>query len=250
MPVRGLDDYRIRLAGLTRMGARAVSFHVQLSGVPLHKLMPLPPKERGARLRATLMRQLTSLTRHFSGAAFRSRDLRKGSWTLDGTLPANQIQRLALRPEVAEVWVSAIAGRSKYRRPPKDGWFCVWGIVAIHVEGQRSGKMEVEDRLVLVKANDVQDAVNRLRPEWERYAEPYLNPNGYLVRWQLVGIKGVYSVYDERFSPQGTEVYSRLRTVKVKPGYRWNDSSPVPDKRLQPTAHSGIVHTPRLKRRR
>ena len=59
-----------------------------------------------------------------------------------------------------------------------EGWFCVWGIVAIQVEGQRSGMMTVEDRFVLVKACDARDAARRLGPAWKSYAAPYLNPDG------------------------------------------------------------------------
>ena len=224
MAVRGLEDYRLTAVGLARLGARPVAFSVQLLGIPLSKLRPLSPSERDSRLRATLKRQLTALVRRFPHAGLRSRNPRRGSWTLDGTLPANQIRRLALQPEVKDLWVTEIAGRSRRRRFAKERWFCVWGIVAIQVERQRSGTMEVEDRLVLVKAYDDQDAVNRLRPEWERYAEPYLNPDGYLVRWQLVDIKDVFSVNDEKLSPEGSEVYSRLRTVKMKPAYRWQAS--------------------------
>src|SRR5258706_695422 len=224
MAVRGLEDYRLTVSRLARLGTRAVTFNIKLTGMPLSRLMPLSPKERDARLRATLKRQLIRLARRFPKAALRSRNPRKGSWTLDGTLPANQIRRLATQPEVADVWVSAITGRSKYQRSRKEGWFCVLGLVAIQVEGQRSGMIDVEERFVLIKAYDALDAVNRLRPEWERYAEPYLNPSGYLVRWQLVDVKGVYSVSDERLGSMGTEVYSRLRTVKMKPEYRWKGS--------------------------
>lgn len=221
MAVSGLQDYRLTVSGLARLGASPVAFSLQLLGIPLAKLRPLAPRERDSRLRATLKKQLAGLVRRFPQAGLRSRDPRKGSWTIDGTLPANQIRRLAMQPEVAELRVIEIAERQRRRPSAKEGWFCVWGVVAIQIEGQRSGRTDVEDRLVLVKGYDVQDAVNRLRPEWERYAEPYLNPDGYLVRWQLVDIKDVYSVYDEKLSPEGTEVYSRLRTEKMKPAYRW-----------------------------
>jgi hypothetical protein len=119
------------------------------------------------------------------------------------------------------------------------GWFCVWGIVAIQVEGQRSGRMTVEDRFVLVKAFGVDDAVERLGPAWKQYAEPYLNPEGSLVRWQPVEIKDVFGLSDDTLSPEGTEVYSRLRSVRLKPEYRWRPGS-APKKRLQrtPLAHA------------
>jgi hypothetical protein len=36
----------------------------------------------------------------------------------------------------------------------------------------------VENRLVLVKAFGVDDAVDRFATEWKQYAEPLLNPAG------------------------------------------------------------------------
>ncbi|MEO8682220.1 MAG: DUF4288 domain-containing protein [Vicinamibacterales bacterium] len=126
---------------------------------------------------------------------------------------------------MSKVSISAIEGRSASVPAANLAWFCVWGIVAIQVEGQRSGMMKVEDRLVLVKASGVEDAVDRLVPAWKEYAEPYLNPAGYLVRWHLVEIKDVFALCDESLSPEGTEVYSRLRTVKLKPAYRWRPNS-------------------------
>ena len=95
------------------------------------------------------------------------------------------------------------------------------GVVAIQIEGRTQGKVDVEDRFVLVKPYDAKDARRRLRQEWSNYARPYLNPYGYLVRWQLVSVRDIYAVTQEELDPRGTEVYSRLRAEKMKPEYRW-----------------------------
>lgn len=206
---------------LVRLGTCPVKFHLQLKGIALSRIVRFAPRQRDALLRATLKRQFASLDRRFPDAALRSRDAKKGSWTLDGSLPANRISALASRREVASVSVDEVQGRSKRRQRPQLGWWCVWGVVAVQVEGQRSGSVSIEDRFVLVRAYDEEDARRRLQPEWARYANPYLNPSGYLVRWQLLSVKDVYALYDDKLSPAGTEVYSRLRTVRMKPEYRW-----------------------------
>ena len=79
-----------------------------------------------------------------------------------------------------------------------------------------------------MKANDAADAQRRLQRMWTRYAEPYMNPDGYLVRWQLISIRDVYALFDEAIDPRGTEVYSKLRTVRLRPEYRWR-----PEKRTR-----------------
>ena len=109
--------------------------------------------------------------------------------------------------------------------------------------------MTVEDRFVLVKACDARDAARRLGPAWKSHAAPYLNPDGYLVRWQLVEIKDIFALYDDNLSPAGTEVYSRLRTVKLKPEYRWRSRS-APNKRLPADGARRGREAPRLKRER
>jgi len=98
----------------------------------------------------------------------------------------------------------------------------VRGIVAIQIEGRKNGLVGVEDRFVLVKAYDHHDARRRLRNEWSRYAEPYMNSQGYLVRWKLISVRDVYAVMMDSIDPRGTEVYSRLHDERMKPEYRWS----------------------------
>ena len=51
--------------------------------------------------------------------------------------------------------------------------------------------------------------------------EPYMTPAGYLVRWQLISVRDVYTLPDEAIDPRGTEVYSKLRRARMQPEYRW-----------------------------
>ena len=132
---------------------------------------------------------------------------------------------LAAAPSVARIFITSVEGRVPSQEKPTPHWHCVWGIVAIQVEGQTSGMITLEDRLVAVRAFDPEDAKRSLAPMWRRYAEPYVNPEGQLVRWQLLSIQDVYETYDQAIDPQGTEIFSRLRRVRMKSDYRW---SPTP----------------------
>jgi hypothetical protein len=44
-----------------------------------------------------------------------------------------------------------------------------------------------------------------------------------LARWQLISIEDVYALFDDAIDPRGTEVYSKLRTVRMRPEYRWRE---------------------------
>ena len=129
--------------------------------------------------------------------------------------------RAASRPQVNHLMLDTVEGRRKRLRRSGLGWFSVLGVVAIQVEGQVKDSLDLEDRLMLVKANDPEDAQRRLQRMWSRYAEPYMNSAGYLVRWQLISVRGVYTLPDEAIDPRGTEVYSKLRRARMQPEYRW-----------------------------
>ena len=168
----GLDDYQLSPAALRRLGEQSVRFSVQLRGLKMPSLLPLRPKQRDVKLRAALKQQFKQLAQHFPEALLKSRDERRGSWTLDGTLPARKMWAFASRPEVQGLTIHSIDGRRRIARRPTLGWFCVWGVVAIQIEGRTQGKVDVEDRFVLVKAYDAKDARRRLRQEWSNYARP------------------------------------------------------------------------------
>jgi len=220
--ILGLNDYRLTAPGLIRLGEQRVRFSVQLIGLKLESLVRHQPRQRNLKLRAALKKQFKQLANRFPEAHLISRDQRRGSWTLDGELPARRVSALASQSEVQELTILSIDGRRRTLVRPTLGWFCVWGVVAIQIEECTRGNVSVEDRFILVKAYDATDACRRLRQEWSSYARPYLNPDGYLVRWQLASVQDVYAVMQAELDPRGTEVYSRLRTERMKPEYRWH----------------------------
>jgi hypothetical protein len=204
-----LDDFQLTLADLRRLGTRSVTLSIQLAGRTVASLWSLPPKARDAELRIALQNQLAILRQRFPNIEFVSRDKKRPSWTIDAVVPARVVRRLATTPQVNHVVVNAIQGRRKRPRPRTLTWHCVWGIVAVQIEGQAGGLVTVEDRLMLVRGWDKADAQRRLRRTWATYAEPYMNLQGRLVRWQLVEVQDVYEMYDDTIDPRGTEVFSR-----------------------------------------
>lgn len=231
--VSGLDAFGLSLAALTRLGSRQVQCAVQLIGKTAKQLWHHTPKQRDGILRHALARQLTRLRQDFDDTEFIPRSKNKPSW-IDACMPARQVAKVAAKPYVKSVTVDTIEGRRPKRVKPTPVWFCVWGVVAIQIEGRSDGFLDLEDRLVIVKARSAADAQRRLESEWRQYAEPYLNPEGALVRWQLVSIEDVFEMYDD-ISPDGTEVYSRLRKARLRPEHRWSPTSkdiPVPRQRI------------------
>ncbi len=196
----GLDDFGLTPARLSRLGPRLVRVSIDLRGKPVTSLWPLPPRQRDVALRETLAKQLERLRRAFPEIEFVSRGKDKPSWTIDATVPADQVAELASSRPVKCLVLETIEGRRKRVRRPGLSWFCVWGVVAIQIEERVNGSLTVEDRLALVKAHDCEDAKGRLQHMWSSYAEPYMNPDGYLVRWQLIDIRDIYELSDRATS--------------------------------------------------
>lgn len=141
-------------------------------------------------------------------------------WTLDGTLPARAVRSVAGTPGV-HVYVKDIRGLRRKRSRRATGWFCVWGRVALQVEGKSRGMIDIEDRLVLVKAPNEQQAKARLSRYWREYSKPYLNNRGELIRWKFEEVGDVYELLEEEIDPSGTEVYSRLVQRRMRAEDRW-----------------------------
>jgi len=217
--IEALDAWGLTPAGLRRLGDRRVDVSVDLAAGTVSSLVRLTPRKRLERVRAALAAQSDDLRRAFPDAGLRRNG--EDSYTLEGALPARRLCELAARREVKDLCIHGIEGLRRKEPAPEMRWFCVWGIVAIQVEGVSRGPATVEDRLVLVKAWDEEDAERGLKAEWAAYAAPYLNVRGELVRWKLIEIQGVHRLLDKEIDPRGTEVYSRLRSERMRAMHRW-----------------------------
>ena len=219
--IHGLAAYRLSLSRLKSLGARPVGLSIQLKGLAVARLAKLRPKERRLRNDEACREGLKRLRRRWPEIDIEVRGAERSPRTLDAVVPAAAVARLAAESAVSYVWVQKVRGLPRRRQKRRKEFFCVWGSVAIQVEGRRRGLVDVEDRLVLVKAFSPGDAQKRLLKAWRQYAEPYLNYRGELVRWQLVEVLDVYSVWEDEIDPAGTEVYSRIRSKRMKRKYRW-----------------------------
>jgi len=217
----GLEDYRLKLGDLRRLGDRRIGISVSLRAPDFKPLFPLPPQERNAWLLEFLNRALEGVRSRWPGTVIVPRG-KSLPWTSDSTIEARNLPDILRYPELSGVSVEKIPGLRKKRAPRQLSFFAVRGRVAIQVEGQTEGMMSMEDRIVLVRAFSFDDAEHRLKANWESYAEPYLNPDGAMVRWQLVEIEDVYELDTNEIDPRGTEAYSRLSRHRVRPELVWH----------------------------
>ena len=220
--VVGLGDYGLDLGQLEGVAPRRLTYSFSLKGLDVSGLASLSPKDRMAAVSEHLSQSLSAIERQFSFDSIKPRD-RKKPWISDAVSDVPTFIVLSRSRRVEYLFVNRIAGLRRHRKRAKPmSFFSVRARVAIQVEGQTSGMQDVEDRIVIVKAKSFEDAEKRLKGEWERYARPYLNPEGEMVRWQLEEIVDVYDVMEDTIDPKGTEVYSSFSARRMKPEYEWH----------------------------
>src|SRR5262249_52363444 len=134
--IYGLDDFRLSPPALKRLGARPVGISIQQRGPALSRLIPLRPKQREKRMREKLQAGLRRLRRRCPDAGITARGNGRLPWTLDAVLPAAVVARIAAEPGVEHVFVNKVRGLRPKRAASRPGLFCVWGSIAIQVEGR------------------------------------------------------------------------------------------------------------------
>lgn len=103
-------------------------------------------------------------------------------------------------------------------------WFAVRARFAIQIESQTKGMQTYEERIILIKSKTEDKAKKQLLKEFNNYGKPYLNSDGYMVRWQFEKFIDIYWVFDDEINKQGkqgAEVFSVLKNRRMKPEYQW-----------------------------
>jgi hypothetical protein len=222
----GLHEFGLTTASLRALGERPVRLRVSFAWPELtSRFLRLRPAERKAEMDRRKREGLRRARSRWPDCGVERDGSTRAPHGFEVTLPARAAERLARDKSYSFVYLESVQGRRKHRqrpRKPRMEWYAVRGQVAVQVEGQTRGIQGVEDRIVLVKALDFDDAVLRLKREWVRYARPYLNPYGQRVRWQLEEIVDVYSTMERELDPRGVEVYSKLTGRKMTRSREWH----------------------------
>lgn len=204
------------VTALARRGTR-VRIRIRLAWPRASRLRALAPAERLASVSRTLDRNFARLADLLGPTAAVQRIDRSG---LDANVAARLVSTLIRMSAVASVEVLAIPGVK--RRPEQrvtklaPTWFSVRGEVVIDIEGRTRGMQSVEDRIVLLRARDEAAARRRFEALCDDGSAPYLNDRGQFVTWRLERIVDVYQLLDQRISPDGTEVYSKFRSRRLR----------------------------------
>lgn len=223
-----LDRYGVTLKGLRKLGSRKVTLHAYLRRPEPKTLFRYSPPERLEKVRAWYERQAREAVRGWPGttcAVQRSSTPPYRPYAVVDVLAAASVHLLPPISELDSIWIDGIDGLQAAKGKPSLGWFTVHARVAVQVEGQTQGMQTYEERFMTVKAMNFEDAERKVRPEFKAYAEPYLNSDGEMVRWQLEEVVDVYEMYDGPFTGGSVEVFSMLKKRRMRPNLVWKPRS-------------------------
>jgi hypothetical protein len=230
--VIGLDAYGLAPEGLYRLGEVPVEVEAHIRNSPdvypsharFRKLLAWSPEERRAAVRRWRIRHHDKLCAALSPYVFAVLRFNGDPVGVRVWLPAKDVRRVFTGDEIECVKVLRIKGTRRKRvvavKTPK--WFAVKARFAKQIEGETKGMQTYEDRIVLVLARSSEEAEHKAMREFRQYEAPSLTTIGHFYRWGFEAILDIYDLYENAINPEGTEVYSEIKTRRMKPAYKWN----------------------------
>jgi hypothetical protein len=195
-----------------------VTLHLQYPDIT--SLLDLKPKQR---IKAIDQDQLNKLRTLIAFGDFSDHEVigtLKRPTGIKVTLMLSKLQGMDGDQLISGITVHNIENakmRAQKRKSDKQ-FFCVKMTVLIEVENVKSKNQDIEKRFVLIKAASCEDAIEKLKLQKDKYATPYLNPAGRLVRWRIISFDDCYETDiaspKDIESVEGVEIYSKLKSKK------------------------------------
>lgn len=184
-----------------------------------------PPGERRRKLAALLRAKYQALKAALPPGPFEKLGTHYRPVGIRRRLSARQLPALLAQPAVEGVWLEKIEGLAPLARAAEPTCWSIKARFAVQVEHETTGLQLVEERILLVAALHEEDARQKLLLTFARYAEPYLNAAGLLVRWQFEEFLDAYEVeagpLAALLSAEGLEVFSTTSHRRLTPAQAW-----------------------------
>ncbi|MDQ2794857.1 MAG: DUF4288 domain-containing protein, partial [Bacteroidota bacterium] len=217
--ILGLQDWNLTVAALPELENPA-RVHITVPYPHCKSVLGYPPAERTRRINAQMRKDFSTLKALLGKVPFEKMGTHFRPIGAKVTLPLNRLPLLATEA-VKSISIEAVEGFNRQESMPKS---CFWSIkvrFVIQIANETGGRQKYEDRIMLVKALDQEDAQRKLLPSFESYSEPYLNSAGLLVRWRFEQFLDAYltdvASLKAFLNDEGVEVFSELGNRKLKP---------------------------------
>jgi len=220
-----LEDFGLTISQFLKI-KKKVSVKINLRYPKYDKFYVYSPVDRRKKINEVLKKEYDSLVKILPNIKFKKNVIKKGIRSIEIELLASSVKLFENRKFIESIWIDKIQGLRKKKKKREKLWYAVRANFSIQIEGFKGGLQQYEDRIIVVKAYNHEDAEKVAEKEFKEYCDnPYLNTDLRMVRWHYEKITDVYemlSVYKDKFNQSGTEVYSKFRMRKLKPEYEWH----------------------------
>lgn len=205
-----------------------VDVSIHFNYPPIEEVKDLEPAQRVKRVTDIVRQSIETVVAQFQPATFSPSPSNRRPRGMKCSLPVSMLTALSDMEQVMSATITSVAGGKKAVRRKKkvQQFFCVRMTAAIQIEGVSDGLQGYEERFVLIKASSSEDAYNRVEASSSAYAKPYLNSDGFLVRWKVESWDDCYetgiTTLAEFNDPEGVEVFPVIKRRRMTPERVWD----------------------------
>ncbi|MCM8525901.1 MAG: DUF4288 domain-containing protein [Lentisphaeraceae bacterium] len=162
-----------------------------------------------------VVRQLTQKDYKIIGSTYDPRGI-------EGWFSSEDLLNMYDSKKFGSIFVEKVDGIEfqEKENPEKFGWYSVSAKYAIQIENQIKGLQTQEDRILLVRARNIEEVKSKVKQDAKVYSKPYLNIDQNLVRWKLIEIIDIEFIEHE-LEDDVIEVSSKLYDKRIKPKMIW-----------------------------
>lgn len=203
-----------------------VSIHIQYPDY--EKFIDCKPKERRKKIDQELKESLNKLISLSLFDQFKVTGTKKSPRVLKTKVKFSALRKLSKLDYISLISVGSVdhAIKIEVHQAPVDKYFCVKMTAVIEIEGVSSKRQSIEQRFVIIRAKTSDEAYEKLEAQRDDYTHTYLNSDGRLVRWRIDSFDNCYETDIKKpkdiDDPEGIEVYSKLKSRKVKTPVVWD----------------------------
>jgi hypothetical protein len=189
----------------------------------LGTMKKMTPKERVSFIDNKFQKDLLKIKAKLNGQTFQLLGTTRKPRGIKIKASTQTVKKISKLPFI-NVSVTEGRERKKSQKINENSYFCFKVTFQIQTEGKKKGIQTIEDRFILVKADDWDKAETKVKKEFNDYEKPYLNSYGEMVRWKFDSIEETFHtiIRGNNDFNKPVEVFSKLRTRRLKKDNIWS----------------------------
>ncbi len=179
----------------------------------------MTPKERVEFIDNKFQGHLSKIERILNGQSFQTIGTKRKPRGIKLRTSENTVKALMKLP-----FINYSSPSDRWTKGQKEkSLYCFKAIFQIQIEGKKKGNQIIEERLLLVKADNLDKAEQKLKREFKNYEKPYLNASGQMVRWKFEEIveRHLTDYSDKHDFDKPIELFSKLKGRRLKKENIW-----------------------------